>query len=239
MFSFLNFFEIESPNPRGRTAPGKGIGGPKEQWRSDSTATSPMSSSTSSPAPPLLYTPPPKKMLVESPEARETEICPTEGVKLRQSVRNKRRSSVFFKLPELGKVRNAPVVQADRQLRAGQSCKASGGLRRSRRASIAPGGGSPRRTREGNRNARKAAAAGVASCAAPWESATAPASATTTEGKTADRRGKGIGESEERWRNKPRGEASGARGGKSSAAKPSPAKDLAKPSSRALSAGHR
>lgn len=213
MFSFLNFsFDFDSPraesthhvvkneqvakkvsNNSDSILDGKGWSeGFVDKWRvtttSDSAATSPMSNRALTPKTmPMINTPPPKKSPLESPEARPAEICETEGIKKRLSVR-RRRSSVFFKLPELERVRTsgdsgsghgrssrrrsrdkgrdkndnfAPAGEGSKQqgpqttggsasVRKSLSKKIgkSSGRRRSRRASIAPGGSSPVRTRE-------------------------------------------------------------------------------------------
>lgn len=70
----------------------------------DSAATSPMSGG-GTPKQYSMHTPPPMKTLEECPEVRPS--CPADGgAKRRRSIRragqNGRRSSVFFKLPELG-----------------------------------------------------------------------------------------------------------------------------------------
>lgn len=118
ILDFFNFFdetptktrprEYGSPNDRG-----------KEGWKSGSAATSPMSSTVCSPTPEL-HTPPPRRTPTQVPEARPSEVCPVEGVRKRLSVR-KRRSSVFFQLGEMGKVRNSAAVVADREKRQQQN----------------------------------------------------------------------------------------------------------------------
>lgn len=118
LLDFFNFFD-ETPTksrPQEHGAPSD-VG--KEGWKSGSAATSPMSSTVCSPTPEL-HTPPPRRTPLQVPEARPSEVCPVEGVRKRLSVR-KRRSSVFFQLSEMGKVRNSAAVVADREKRQQQN----------------------------------------------------------------------------------------------------------------------
>ena len=115
LLDFFNFFD-ESPTKPGRHEHGAtNKDEDRNGWKSASGTTSPMSSSACSPAPEL-HTPPPRTTPQAGPEARPSEVCPLEGVKKRRSVR-KRRSSVFFRLSEMGKVRNSAALVADREKR--------------------------------------------------------------------------------------------------------------------------
>ncbi|CAM9335350.1 unnamed protein product [Pylaiella littoralis] len=102
MFAFLNL-SFESFD-------GTGKGEQQQQetnpWRWESN-NSPFTTRTAAVTPTTepVFTPPSSKKPLENQEARETEICSIEGVKKRQSVRKKRQSSVFFKLPDLENVR--------------------------------------------------------------------------------------------------------------------------------------
>ncbi|CAN0247739.1 unnamed protein product, partial [Laminaria digitata] len=178
MFSFLNF-SFDSPTRDGRENSKARKNGPEfgggRYWRSDSNTTSPTSSSAGTPKRiPLLCTPPPMKPPREAPSARPAVASPTRGPRGHNGggVR-KRRSSIFFKLPDIDKVRKgrsshgrrenssskakardkvAPTTadteqdqQQQQQLPAKLTRPTS--RRRSRRASVAPVGGSPIRTR--------------------------------------------------------------------------------------------
>lgn len=114
ILDFFNFFD-ETPTKSSPREQGASNDAGKEGWKSGSAATSPMSSTVCSPTPEL-HTPPPRRTPLEVPEARPSEVCPVEGVRKRLSVR-KRRSSVFFQLSEMGKVRNSAAVVADREKR--------------------------------------------------------------------------------------------------------------------------
>lgn len=122
----------------------------QHQWPWESGFSSPMTSTaTLTPRTEPFFTPPPKKQPQASPEAREAEVCPAEGVKKRQSVRSgsKRRSSVFFRLPKREDPRHAAGAVGDWALTSKLSRPGGSSRRRSRRASVAPGGTSPSRTR--------------------------------------------------------------------------------------------
>ncbi len=188
MFSFLglSFDFTESNNGGGES---KGVNQPAEEqqskWVWEGFTSSPLTSTaTLTPRSESFFTPPPAKKPTESREARTAEICPEQGVKKRRSIRNRqRRSSVFFKLPDLDKVlkggggggrdkEKAPPARARggggpgekgegvpaQSGSSGSGSSSSSNLaskfsrpgssrRRSRRASVAPGGCSPGRTR--------------------------------------------------------------------------------------------
>ena len=187
MFSFLNF-SFDSPIRDGREsskASNKNVDCVGNNWRrSDSNTTSPTSSAGTPKRIPLLCTPPPMKPPRQAPSARPAVTDSPRGSKGGgyHGVR-KRRSSIFFKLPDIDKVRKgkgdvhrnsssggsktkiksrdalgATTAAAEGQLggeyeplKHSNNPPAKHGRpasrRRNRRASVAPGGGSPIRTR--------------------------------------------------------------------------------------------
>lgn len=185
MFSFLNF-SFDSPTRDGREHSKAGKYGPDSgrknkssafNWRSDSNTTSPTSSSAGTPKRiPLLCTPPPMKPPREAPSARPAMAFPPRDPKGYHGGVRKRRSSIFFKLPDTDKVRNgrsshhsscssktrfkdkdalaAPTTAETEKVKGQQQqqhlptkLSRPSSRRRSRRASVAPAGGSPVRTR--------------------------------------------------------------------------------------------
>lgn len=181
MFSFLNFsFDSptrdarESNSKANKYAPDSRGRNTSFNWRSDSNTTSPTSSSAGTPKRiPLLCTPPPMKPPREAPSARPAMACPPRGPKGHHGGVRKRRSSIFFKIPDIDKVRkgggrtshsssssskakdkDAPAApttaekekEKDQQQQPAKLTRPSS-RRRSRRASVAPSGGSPIRTR--------------------------------------------------------------------------------------------
>lgn len=178
MFSFLNLsFDFTEGSSSSSRSVSKAE--PSKLWTWESTSSPMTSTATLTPRTEPFFTPPPAKKPLESPDARAAEICPAPGAKKRQSARHKqRRSSVFFKLPDLDKVlkgdKSPPTGEGaggkkkkddgsggghDNNTMASKFSRAGSSRRRSRRASIAPGGCSPGRTRADREAAAAAAAA--------------------------------------------------------------------------------
>ena len=204
MFSFLNlsfdFTEGSSSSSSSRNVNKVQQNKPWTTWESSSSSSPATSAATLTPrSEPFLTPPRGEKQPLASPEETPraaAEICPAQlqqpgVVKKRQSFRPKpRRSSVFFKLPDLDKVLKgdksptppgelgATAADGKQQRRkddgyghnlASKFSRPGSSRRRSRRASVAPGGYSPRRTRD--ERAAVAAAEAEATAAAAQQAA--------------------------------------------------------------------
>lgn len=254
MFSFLNFsFEFDGPRkPRGDEAakgsPGRdGQDSKDKDWRSHSNTTSPMSSSSTPKTEQFPHTPSPMKPLRESPDARSGESRPARPSKC-EGVR-RRRSSVFFKLPDLESVptggpNSAGGTEAASPATAGavdgdlgpsliSKFSRPANLRRSRRASVAPGGGSPRRTRADRilQDTTPVALKTVAQGPSVGPAAAAVAEAAVRKNPEEGERWT--------WRNPARGDVGTTSKGERPTTQQTLIKDPPRSSPRALSAGHR